>query len=290
MSESQLRDRVQEILTEADASSGSIVADSETGDDDSAESDLLETATEANDLLESTDPEELLEAVGLDTLEDGSEPGSIPEAIARGNQENVEDLQRLLRLSRLADRADDGGLEGAVDDLRAAIGEQAGSDGDASDAERDDRDESAADEGSEESPTGGDGADTANADDGNAETTDDLGDRLRSAMSDSFAEFGDEVSQLKARLEERSAGSADSEAAADADADDAADDAADREPDEADAADEDEGLLGSGPGGDQERGTASGGPSRHSTMAPPPSKRRDMRGTARHSTMPDKYG
>ncbi len=51
----------------------------------------------------------------------------------------------------------------------------------------------------------------------------------------------------------------------------------------------DDGLLDRGPGG-EDRGTASGRPSRHSTMAPPPSRRADMRGTARLSTMPNKRG
>jgi len=271
MSDSQLHDRVHEILTEADASSGSLVAAD--GDDESAEMDLFETATEASDLLESADPDELLAAVGLDTLADGTEPDSIPEAIARGEKENVAALQRLLHLSNLADRADDGSLEGAVGDLREAIGE---------------RDESAAEADARTATEGISDAEST-AGDTEDESTSDLGDRLRSSMQSSFEEFGDDAAQLKERLEAASAGTASSEPTSEADEkDEAANDAADdAEPGEDD---DDEGLLGSGLDGDDDRGTASGGPSRHSTMAPPPSQRADMRGLVRHSTMPNKHG
>ncbi|OAQ53567.1 hypothetical protein HTG_04745 [Natrinema mahii] len=273
MSDSALRDRVREVLHDADERGGSLVS----GDDGDADSDLLETAREADDILESAAPDDLLSAVGLDTLEDGSEPDSVPEAIARGEREHVADLQRLLRLSRLADRADGEGLGDAVGELQEAIGEPAESVADIAESAVDADDSEGTADG--ETPAGSDGDGSAA---GEAEsTTVDLGDRLRSAMRDSVADFGDEVSQLKARLEERRAGTAES----DADDTTAGDEAA-----EAEAADEDEGLLGSGLGGDGDRGTASGGPSRHSTIAPPPSQRADMRGTARHSTMPDKRG
>ncbi|WP_435552882.1 hypothetical protein [Natrinema sp. CGMCC1.2065] len=276
MNDSSLRDRVREVLHDADERSGSLV----TGDDGDADSDLLETAREADDILESADPDDLLGAVGLDTLEDGSEPDSIPEAIARGEQERVADLQRLLRLSRLADRADDGGLGDAVGELQDAIGERAES---AADTDENAGDADGKETADGETMAGSDTLESTESESGAESSTDDLGDGLRSVMRDSFADFGDEVSQLKARLEERRAGAADS----DADDTTAGDEAAAAE---AEAADEDEGLLGSGLGGDRERGTASGGPSRHSTMAPPPSQRADMRGTARHSTMPDKRG
>lgn len=280
MSDSPLRDRVREVLHDADEHSGSLV----TGDDGDAESDLLETAREASDILESADPDDLLSAVELDTLEDGSEPSSIPEAIARGEQENVAALQRLLRLSRLADRADDGGLGDAVGDLQETISERADSAAAESAVGSDEGDGDEADGATAES----DGDDPATSEGAAESSTDDLGDRIRSAVSDSVADFGDEVSQLKARLEERSAGSAESDAD-DATAENEAAEAAAAADDETAAEDEDGGPLGSGLGG-EERGTASGGPSRHSTMAPPPSQRADMRGTARHSTMPDKHG
>ncbi|WP_408959175.1 hypothetical protein [Natrinema sp. 74] len=263
MSDSQLRERVSDVLNEADTSSESIVG----GDDATAEDGeaaLLETAAEANDIVESTEPTELLAAVGLDVLEDGSEPESIPEAIARGEEERVEDLRRLLRLAKLADRAGDSEFEGAVDDLRATIGERADSTDDATErtADGDEAD--------------GDLAADAAERDGNASgTADDLGDRLRSAMNGSFVEFGEEVSRLKAQLEERRAGAADGETAAD-------------EEDATTAAGETDNEPRQSGSGDPDRDTASRGPSRHSTMAPPPSKRADMRGTARYSTMPTK--
>jgi len=266
MTDSQLQDRVQEILTEADTSSGSLVAGD--GGDGAAETELLETATEANDLLESADPDELLTAVGLDTLEDGTEPGSIPEAIARGKQEHVAVLQRLLRLANLADRADEDSLEVAASDLRETISE---------------RTASAA--GDEEQGVGGDRSDELAADESDdaEETAADLEDRLRSSMKTSFEQFGDEIRQLKARLETASAGTPSREGA-DADA---ADDAT-AEADDAETAD-DESLAETGRGGDRNRGTASGSPTSHSTLAPPPSERADMQGTGRYSTMPDKH-
>ncbi|SDC19004.1 hypothetical protein [Natrinema hispanicum] len=253
MTDSQLQDRVQEILTEAGASSGSLVAGD--GGDEAAETELFETATEANDLLESADPDELLTAVGLDTLEDGTEPGSIPEAIARGKQEHVADLQRLLRLANLADRADEDCLEVPVSDLRETISE---------------RTASAA--GDEEQGVGGDRSDELAADESDdaEETAADLEDRLRSSMKTSFEQFGDEIRQLKARLETASAGTPSREGA------------------NAETAD-DEGLAETGRGGDRNRGTASGSPTSHSTLAPPPSERADMQGTGRYSTMPDKH-
>ena len=120
-----LHDRVTEILNAAETSSGAMLGDSdEDGDSDGA--DLFEAAREASDLLEDAEPDELLAAVGLDTLPDGSEPDSIPEAIARGDPEQVAELQRLLHLSNLADGdgdADEGALEGAVDELRESIGD-----------------------------------------------------------------------------------------------------------------------------------------------------------------------
>ncbi|SEQ44224.1 hypothetical protein [Natrinema salaciae] len=282
MTDSQLQDRVREVLNRADESSVSML--SEDGPD--GETGLVEAAAEANGILESADSDELLAAVGLDTLEDGTEPASIPEAIARGEQENVEDLHRLLRLSKLADRTDEASLEGAVDDLREAIGERAESttetaasaaDGD------DDGGEPAAAEGNADAAEN-EAAKSGTADRGETESepTDDVGDRLRSAMRDSFGEFGDEISQLKARLESAHAGSAGSGAADDS----AGDETPEAETDEDEGGDR--GLLGSGLDGGN-RGTP-GGPSRHSTMAPPPSQRADMRGPVRHSTMPDKHG
>ncbi|PCR92681.1 hypothetical protein CP557_09015 [Natrinema ejinorense] len=262
---------MDEVLNRAAASSHSVVADDDSaGEDESPKMTLLETAEEANELLETADPADLLAAVGLDTLADGTEPKSIPEAIARGDQENLEDLQRLLHLAKLADRADERDLEATADGLRETIG---------------DREESAR----TDADTEASGGDTAE------ETSDDLGDRLRSSMRSSFEQFGDDVAQLRERLDSASEGPARSDASA---ADETAADAGsgdeggtEEAADEAETADEeeDEGVLGSGLGGDRTRGT-SGGPSRHSTMPPPPSERADMHGVTRHSTMPDKHG
>ncbi|MGM0388727.1 MAG: hypothetical protein ACQEP0_09460 [Natrinema limicola] len=267
MTDSKLQDRVQKVLTEADASSGSLVAGD--GDDGAAETALLETATEASDLLESADPDELLTAVGFDTLEDGTEPDSIPEAIAWGEQEHVADLQRLLRLATLADRADEDCLEVAVSDLRETISE---------------RTASAA--GDEKQGVGGARSDELTADEsaGATETTADLEDRVRSSIRTSFEQFDGDIRQLKARLETASAGTLSREGANA----DAVDDAA-TEADDADTADDGD-LVETGRGDDRTRGTAPGGQTRHSTMAPSPSERADMRGTVRHSTMPDKHG
>ncbi|MFA9415274.1 hypothetical protein [Natrinema sp. HArc-T2] len=263
MSDSQLHDRVHEILTEADTSSVSLVAGD--GDDESTETDLLETATEASDLLESTNLDELLAAVGLDTLADGTEPDSIPEAIARGEQENVAALQRLLHLAKLADRADDGSLEGAVGDLQEAIDERTGSATEDEDrnADRDRLDD-----------------ESATAESGDTDETDaDHEDRLRSSLQSSFEQFGDDLQQLRARLGTASAGTSSRGAADDAQSD----------ADDAETAG-DEGLVESGLSSNQDYGTASGGPTRCSTMAPPPSRRADMKGPVRHSTVPDKQG
>ncbi|WP_175417028.1 hypothetical protein [Natrinema pallidum] len=283
MTDAQRRDRVDEVLNQAAASSTAIIADDGSADgDESPETTLLEAAAEANELLETADPDALLAAVGLDTLADGTEPESIPEAIARGDQENLEDLQRLLHLAKLADRANDRDLEATADGLRGTIGDREAS-------ARTDADTTA------DADTAASGGDAA------AETADDLGDRLRSSMRSSVERFGDDVVQLRDRLESASEGPARSDtSAADGTAADArsadeggTEEAADETEvaDEEETADEaeDEGVLGSGLGGDWAHGTA-GGPSRHSTMAPPPSERADMRGVTRHSTMPDKHG
>ncbi|MBZ6493587.1 hypothetical protein [Natrinema longum] len=277
MNDSRLRDRVDEVLNRAAASSNSIVADDgSAGEDEAPEMTLLETAQEANELLETADPADLLAAVGLDTLADGTEPASIPEAIARGDQETLEDLQRLLHLAKLAGRADDGTLDATADGLRETIGDR-------EESAKPDADTTAD---ADTEATGGDTAD---------ETSDDLGDRLRSSMRSSFEQFGGDVAQLRERLESASDGTARSDASA---ADETAIDAGSADEGgteeaahKAEATDEeaDEGVLGSGLGGDRTRGT-SGGASRHSTMPPPPSERADMRGVTRHSTMPDKHG
>lgn len=285
-----LHERVDELLAEADAASGAALSHDSDGDDSSAEPSLDETAQEASDLVESSDPQDLLAAVGLDTLPDGSEPDTLPEAIARGDPERVDDLKRLLNLAKLADRTDDGELDDAVGGLRESIetkaedGTPASADGSAGD------DRSTAESSGEE--TGPESDDEAEAEE---TETGDLEDRLRSALSDRFDRFGDDVSSLQERLEAAAAdatGHDSSEEAAaedEADEDTAAVDETDEESagaddPEADETADDDGLLGTGK--DLRSGPSDS--SRHSTMAPPPSERADMRAVRRHSTMPDK--
>lgn len=86
-----------------------IQADDLTG---SRREELRNLAGEAADLLESTDPETLLDALGMGSP-DG--PGSIPEAILTGEADAVSELRALLSLSRLAPEAD-GDANAAFDD------------------------------------------------------------------------------------------------------------------------------------------------------------------------------
>lgn len=275
----QLHDRVTDLLERADEQSGSLVAGS-TADDESTANDIRDLADEANEILDSADPDELLEAVGLDTLPDGSEPDSIPAAISQGDPDEVDDLRRLLHLARLGDRSD--GLEDAISGVRARVG----------DAETDAAEGTSADAESESTGSTDSAADEASTSDVEDET-EDLEERLRSAMTSSLTAFSDDVTQLQERLEALGGDAADGSAVAESESGEepdetAAEDATEEETaGEATEEDSDDGLFGSGLGGDSDRGT-SGGATRHSTMAPPPSKRADMRGTARFSTMPDK--
>lgn len=286
----QLHERVADVLDRADAGSESVLSrsagksESESAPDDASTDDVFEAATDANEILEEADPDALLEAVGLDTLPDGSEPDSIPAAIARGEPEDVEALQRLLHLSRLADRESDD-LEGAVGELRERIdGGSAESAAESDDQEGDDGTGGGEDE--SEGERAGDGDDEAGS-----ESTDDLTDQLRSSMESSLGSFSDDIEGLQSKLEAATAGiggdgaadAADEESAADAESE--ADAEAEAEADTED----DDGLLDTDLGADRDRDTSSGSPTRHSTMAPPPSERADMRGTTRHSTMPDRH-
>ncbi|AEH37542.1 hypothetical protein [Halopiger xanaduensis] len=282
----QLHDRVTDLLERADEQSGSLVAGS-TADDESTANDIRDLADEANEILDSADPDELLEAVGLDTLPDGSEPDSIPAAISQGDPDEVDDLRRLLHLSRLGDRGE--GLEDAIGSVRAGIGDSSGAGSDDSvEAESKSGDESAASSADEDS--NGAEADEATSDAGGG--TSDLEERLRSAMSSSLTDFSDDVSQLQERLEALGGGgdADESEAAGESDESAAAESESGSEPEDEASDESDDGLLGAdlGSGGGRGNRGTSGSGTRYSTMAPPPSKRSDMRGTARFSTMPDK--
>ncbi|WP_265111252.1 hypothetical protein [Halosolutus halophilus] len=274
-----LTERVDELLAEADAASGAALSHESDGADSSGEPSLGETAREASDLVESTDPQELLAAVGLDTLPDGSEPDTIPEAIARGDPEQVDDLKRLLNLANLADRSDDGGLDDAVGSLKESI-ETGGGTAESSESE----------DGAASSDEAGAGADSDEAESEDAESGG-LEDRVRSSLSDRVADFGDDVSSLQEQLKAAATDATGDGTAGDdeADEDAAADDETGGESAEADDAEDEEtadedGLL----GGEQDLRSGPSESSRHSTMAPPPSERADMRAVRRYSTMPDK--
>lgn len=294
----ELHDRVTDVLDRADTGSGTLLSDaSDAADGESPASDVLDAAADASDIVESSEPEALLEALGLDTLPDGTEPDSIPEAIAKGDPDDVENLRRLLHLSKLAERGDE--LEGAVGELRDRIG---GEDGEAEETEET--------EPASESESEDEGTSTADDESGDAEgeqdehaddesATDDLAERLRSSMESSLGAFSDDVENLQSKLEEAGAalggdedepadetaeapadkGSGESDGEGRADADDEG---------RADADESDDGLLDPDLGTGRDDGGAAEGAARHSTMAPPPSERADMRGVARFSTMPKK--
>ncbi|AFZ71786.1 hypothetical protein SAMN05443661_10837 [Natronobacterium gregoryi] len=248
-----------EILNAADAASEAVVAGPTETNGEAG--DLVETATRASDLLESTEPEVLLEAVGLEMLPDGSEPDSIPEAIVEGEPAAVEHLERLLRLGNLADQADKAEIDDVIGVLRAAGESKSG-------------------RGSE--PSAGEEATGREQPDGDGS----LEDRLRSTMRETVTEFGDEVTQIQQRLEEVTAG--DGEASRDeAGSADEGDEAetADEEPSDETGDEQGDGLF-DRLGSDGRR--SSRGVVRHSTTAPSPSDRTDMKALARFSTMPDR--
>ncbi|AGB36940.1 hypothetical protein [Natronococcus occultus] len=314
----ELYDRITEILDDASTESGALAVPDE---DDGADDDLLELAEEAADILEETDPKELLEAVGLGTLEDGTEPETVPEAITEGKPEHVEELQRLVRLAKLADRSEEDELGDVIAGLREATGEDGDADSEADDEEEtDDEDaesEGDADDEDAESETDDDADrdDDEAADEESADASDELEDRLRDAVGSSFEEFGADLESVRDQLE-AAAGSDDGsdeaeeeegllEAADDLldseDEDDelleAADDLLDSEAEDdelLDSDDEDEEEADNDEDEDDEddgllgsdEGLGSSESSRHSTMAPPPNERADMNAVKRHSTMP----
>ncbi|THE62956.1 hypothetical protein D8Y22_21135 [Salinadaptatus halalkaliphilus] len=271
-------DQVTEILATADERSHVLVAaddpDETIDSSESAESSLLEAAAEATAFLESADPEDVLAAVGLETLPDGSEPSSIPDAIARGDESRVDDLKRLLNLAKLADDSDEGDLEAASAHVRARReGGEAGDDDRTASETDDGRDETAADD---EEPAGEDD-----------ETPADIGDAIKSALQSTVTEVGDDVGTLRERLEAASGSlESDNDTDAETDAETASDDGKSASTDADDDTDGDDKFLEMEFGSDDS--ATSRGVVRHSTVASSPSDRADMRGTARHSTMPDK--
>ncbi|NKE35918.1 hypothetical protein GWG54_08805 [Natronococcus sp. JC468] len=297
-----LYDRITATLDDASTESGALAVP-EDGDGDGADDDLLELAEEAADILEETDPRTLLEAVGLGTLEDGTEPETVPEAITKGQPDRVEELRRLVRLAKLADRSEGGELGDVIDGLREATGDE-----DDADSEADEEDaEADGDEGSEdeESTDGDENADetadeesTDNDEDGDGapdgestDAADELEERLRDAVGSSFEEFGADLESVRDQLA-AAAGADDGSDEGDEedglldsagdllDSEDGDGDEGDDDEEDDDDDDDDDGLLGS------DDGLGSSDSSRYSTMAPPPNKRADMNAVKRHSTMP----
>ncbi|ELY85119.1 hypothetical protein [Natrialba taiwanensis] len=285
MSDDDLRTRVTEILETADAQAGSLV-----DDDSPSESTVTAAAADASDLLASTDPRELLGAIGLGTLPDGTEPETLPEAITRGDPSHVEDLERLLRLARLDERSDEETLSDAVGELQAAIHADGDTDGDG------DR----SDDTSESDATAA-AADGADADDDTDTNTDSdalefIEDELGSAVGERLASFSEDIEGLQERL---AAAGVDVDSGGDEEADGGGEsgeseqsggqESGESDVDETDGDDENgllEPDLSSEFGSDSADERTSRGVARHSTVAPSPSDRADMKTPARFSTMP----
>ncbi|MFC6718572.1 hypothetical protein ACFQGT_01235 [Natrialbaceae archaeon GCM10025810] len=275
-----LDERVNALLTEAEEHAGSLLSSGDEGADGDGTA-LLEAAEEAANLVEGTPPRDLLEAVGLDRLEDGGEPETIPEAIARGDPERVEDLRRLLRLAKLSHTADDGSdLEGSVGAFRERLEQRA----DATDAGSMEPGSSETDPADREESEGEEDVDESTGDT-------DLGDELRSSLESSMGEFGDDVRALRDRLEEAAgsdAGDEDEAAAERADADEVATEERDADDVAEDDVAEDEADADASGDGEEESRFVSNESARLSTVAPRPTERADMKAVRRFSTMPRK--
>lgn len=256
-----IADRVEALLADADEESGGLgsLADEEDPRSAVEDSGLLETAREASELIEEETAEDLLAALDLDELEDGTEPESLPEAIALGSEELVDELRALVKLAKIAS-VDDAELDDEVDGLRAALDaggehtedEEGGSTEESAENDEESLAESAAD--AVEGALGGD--------------DDDSDGLLEEAVRSRLEGFGDELEETRASLESLR-GDDDEESAED-----------DPEADpEAEEPEEESSPLGTDDGA-RSQGTM------HSTVAPSPSKRADMSLSTRHSTMP----
>lgn len=278
-----IADRVTGILEDAERGSDELGALEEVEDlpSELEESGLAGTAEEASELIEDEDADDLLEALGLDELEDGTKPDSLLAAIAQGSAEQVGDLRVLVKLAKVAE-ADDEELSTEVGELREAVEErgdvleedEANEDG--SVADKEDETDGEAEESLAESAAGA-VQDAVGGGEGDGDDEEGLLEAgLESAMRSRLEGFGDELDEARARLD----------ALRDEETDDTDREDADRE--DADEADHERGneesedtLLGSD-SRPRSRGTM------HSTMAPSPSKRADMGTSTRHSTMPDR--
>lgn len=263
----QLHDRVADLLSAAEAASTAAVSPA----DESAPS-ITETATEANELVASTDPQELLAAVGFDRGSETDSPGTIPEAIAHGDRQQVDDLKRLLNLASLGDRGDEPTLDAATDRLQTAVETT----NESRSADADETDESAETEDTgEEDET----EKTGESDKPDSELGDEIGEQLRSAVTDRVEAFSDDVSSIQEQLGSIAhAAGDDDETTADET----------EEGDKTTGSEDDDGLFDTDQEDDQLGSIGSSDSSRHSTMAPSPSDRADMHALKRHSTMPKK--
>ncbi|WP_254863446.1 hypothetical protein [Halovivax gelatinilyticus] len=154
--------------------------------DDDRRQSLESLAERAEELIETSEPDAFLGAIGFDA-EDG--PESIPEAILTGDADRVHALRTLLALSRLVpDEADDSGIDdGALEtlstlvDARSEIGSGPGESGESEEVE---------DEAPEADAAEDDGDDTS---EGDSETVEDddagIASMLRSAFDDAVADL-----------------------------------------------------------------------------------------------------
>ncbi|MFC6837149.1 hypothetical protein [Halomarina ordinaria] len=148
-----LADRVEGVLADAGTLFGDEDGEESGGDASDA---LRETAEEAAAVVEEADSVALLEAVGVTGPDGEADYGSIPEALAEGDEGRVLDLERLLKLSKLSRSWDDdeaaSGLREELTDLFAdgeATEEEESTPDDASDGTDEDAESEA---GAESSP------------------------------------------------------------------------------------------------------------------------------------------
>ena len=289
----ELTDRLTELLEEAervDAVPSLEAASEDDVYDALGEADgILESAEDARALISTTDSRDLLEALGLAELPDGGEAETIPEAIAAGDTERLVDLHVLLKLARVADADHDGeDLEGALEALREGVErrdeegsdrtdddseERSDDDGDRDDeSETHDDRERALDDGDERPDGDEDGAADAESTEG-VDADAGLEEELRSTMSDALEGFGDDVRDVRDRLE---AVTVDDDAESTGESEDEG-----TEEDDA----EDDSMLDDVFDSED---APSRNPTTYSTMAPRPSDRADMRVSTRYSTMPDR--
>ncbi|KTG11257.1 hypothetical protein AUR64_04850 [Haloprofundus marisrubri] len=237
-------------------------------DDDERDDRLRELAEEAAAFVDETETVDLIEAVGL-TDEDGEQVETIPNALAVGGEESVLDLQTVLALSN-ADTDDEGALGDLrerltelTDDIEALADE---SEGEPAEADEDEEPEPDDDDAEPDSVEDAEDIDETE-DTESSEKADDSG--VGSLLTESLQSQLDEAADsLKASVEQMQA-----------DGEESVDDTEEADTEEEEA-EEDDDLVDIGGG----EGRSSGRATMHSTV--PSSKRRDMKGVARHSTVP----